>query len=398
MRSPALLLTALVLLAAGAFSATATPVISAGECTLAAKHLPHDPCDLARYKFLGQWVTNGQTPFRDYEAEYPPLAVAFFGAVRAVTTTDRGYVAVFTAAVALAAVGLALVTASTLLRLGRSPWWLLVLLLPSSLYYLMNRFDVLAVLPLVAAIGALLGKRYRTAGVLLGIAVGVKFFPILLAPLFLITERADRPGVPWRALRFPLAFIGTAAATYLIPALFWGPGVLGAVVMQIARLPARGSLLTALLLHFTSNATTPLAVLLRALFTGLTVVPLVGSALARIPTAEPSRARAVVGWSGLILVTTVLLNPFFSPQFLIWYVPLLLLLTIRPTPAWAALLVLLDLSTFVQFPVVFDLAGPFGAMTTAAILVRSVISAVAIAVLARVALPTLRRTPVPTHA
>lgn len=386
------ILVAIALLAVGFAAARAEPPLSPLDAwRVGPVRFPHDPFDLERYAELGRWVQDGSVPYRDYAAEYPPLAVAFFGLLQAVDASPRGFVELFTAFTVAAALGLLLVTRGALQRLGRSPWRLAILALPSALYFTVNRFDVLVALPLVAALVALLARRYRTAGVLLGLGVGIKFFPVLLAPLFFAVERADRPGTAWHRLRFPLAFVAMSVACYLIPAVFWGgANVVTGVLQQLVRPPTVGTLLTTLALPFTVSNQHPLVHALRFVFVGLTLIPLGWSAVARIPAAGPDRTRVILALAGLVLAVTVLLNPFFSPQFVLWLSPVLLLLDAKPRAWWVALVILLDLTTFVQFPVVFDRIGPFTTATAVAALVRSAVFAALVAVLARTAFPILR--------
>jgi hypothetical protein len=58
----------------------------------------------------------------------------------------------------------------------------------------------------------------------------------------------------------------------------------------------------------------------------------------------------------LTVIAFALFAKFYSPQWLLWFVPLALLL---PLPRWAwIVLVAHDLLSFVQFPVLFDALHP----------------------------------------
>src|SRR5262249_28162587 len=91
----------------------------------------------------------------------------------------------------------------------------LLLLLPATLYFTLNRFDVVPTL-LTALSLRCLGRRWIVASAcFLAAGAMVKVFPAVLAPLMLRYLLPDRRG----ALRWGAAFVVTAAALVLWPLL-----------------------------------------------------------------------------------------------------------------------------------------------------------------------------------
>ncbi len=342
----------------------------------------HDPSDLARYAELGQWSKTDLVPYRDYIAEYPPLPVALFGVVRALTTSDRGFVALWTFITVAAGVGVLAVSRRLLSALGRSPWWLLLLSLPAGVYFTLNRFECLVILPMLAALLALHRGRNRWAGALLGLAVGVKFFPIVLLPLFLLAAArgADRR---WFRSPFVLPFLATTAVAYGVPALLWRADTLVPILLQLGRQPNVGSTLFALLAPFRLGPNHPVALTLQVAFSLIAAFAAIVALLPKLPEPGASRTADLAGRSAAVLLVGVLGNAFFSPQFLLWFLPLLLLAPVARSVRWAGMLVALDLVTYAWFPLVFDAAGPTGPWSEGVALLRVALYAGTLTVLIR---------------
>ena len=173
-------------------------------------------------------LSEGKRPYLDYPVEYPVLIGGFMevaslvaklsnpahageeaaaGADRTATFFD-----VSTLFMAVAALATALCTARAA---GPRPWdGAIVAAAPAVVFFLGTNWDMAAVAFGSAAILAWARRRHGLAGVLLGLGVATKLFPVLfLVPLFVLCLRAAR-------LR---AWFATAAATVLTVALVYIP-------------------------------------------------------------------------------------------------------------------------------------------------------------------------------
>jgi hypothetical protein len=213
----------------------------------------------------------------------------------------------------------------------------LLLLLPATLFFAVNRFDVLPVL-LTALSLACLGRRWVTASAcLLAAGAMVKVFPALLAPLVLRYLLSDRR----LALRWAAAFAVTAAALVLWPLLSEGwQAVWAPYHVQLNRdrflWTAYGYILPPQLADNIWWA--------KAFRLGTLLLAAAALVVRPIPDLPSLLRRAAV-----LLIAFVMLAVFYSPQWVLWLMPLLLPLG-RGRPGLLRLVVALDLVTYLTWP------------------------------------------------
>ena len=324
--------------------------------------------------FAGALQDNRHPPLRDrYFLEYPHAALFLFRAVmacvpvggswpstvldcdypniifhhpegddqRQMWTTFRRAARVFVVVNVLGLLGLMAV-----LRRGLGPdgsWagpvWLLVL--PSSLYFVMCRFDVLPSLCVVLGLAAAGRGRAFLSGFALGAATALKLYPLVIAPLvWRHTTRDARSGAAWAAgFALPLVLVFGAGA-----ALDGVSGVLAPFEFQLKREKEPDWILHGRLIpgYLADSSTARLGVL----------AAVVGGLFALRPGDMGSLLRRCAA----ALIVFANLQVFFSPQWSLWFVPLLVPLARR---SWlvVVVVVLLDLLTYLAFPVLFDLMG-----------------------------------------
>ena len=257
---------------------------------------------------------------------YPPVAEAWFTAVAAVTPWSAGTLGLQVAS-ALLAVAVAVALAALLRRAGRDPrhalWWAwcpLVLLETGNGAHV----DVLAAALLVAA-AALGGStatthgRHWGAGVLVGLAAGVK-----LTPLLVVVGLAPVLGRRWwRGLPAPVAAVWTLAASYAPHVVVAGSLVLGYLPGYLLEEDAAGRSATLRLLLPAAAVPWATAVVLLA-----TVLLAVREVSRRPVTSRSVAATGATTYGVLLLVTT----PTYG-----WYaVPLLALAVLAGRLEWLA--------------------------------------------------------------
>ncbi|MFI8517439.1 glycosyltransferase family 87 protein [Streptomyces sp. NPDC085481] len=210
----------------------------------------------------------------------------------------------------------------------RRPWdALLVALAPAFLLTATINWDLLAVT--LAAASLLMWSRGRTlgSGVLLGLATAAKFYPVLLLlPLFLLCWRAGK----WR--EFGTAVLGGAGAWLVVnlPVMLLAPeGWKQFYVFSTERNVDFGSVWL-FLSQTTGGQIPPATANIWALFLML----LAAAGLTYLAFTAPRRPR-LAQLAFLIVAAFVLTNKVYSPQYVLWLIPLAAL----ARPRWRDFLV-----------------------------------------------------------
>jgi hypothetical protein len=217
-----------------------------------------------------------------------------------------------------------------------------LLALPAALYFGVNRFDVLPAL-LTALSLACLGRRWVVASAaFLAAAMMIKVYPVLLAPLVVRFLWPDRRA----ALSWAAAFTATAAAIVLPPLLSWGwEPVWAPYRFQLMRRPFPPTIYGYILPESLGGSDR------RGQVFRLGTLAL---ALLLLVLRRPTDLASLLRRGALILIVFVTLPVFYSPQWILWLVPLLAPLTRRYWPV-LVLAVALDLITYLTFPVIMEI-------------------------------------------
>jgi len=308
--------------------------------------LVRDDIDRNIYAQRGEFaVKPGARPYREVTSEYPELATYFFALPYLVTRSVATYRIVFSVLMAAAMGGLAFVVADLARRLGRSPARALLLLLPGTLYFGINRFDALPALLSVGAASALLGRRTALAHVLLAAAFLTKAYAVLYLPLFLAVSVRD--GGRRRAARDLAIFVGVIAVASAQLALWAGvDAVLAPFRYQLGRQENPESLYH----YIAAGLALAARPWLKGIFLGLQAAP---AALAIVGARDGD--RAILRWMTAITIAFVVFSRFQSPQWVVWITPLAAVAASGPLEL--ALVVALDVLAYVYFPLGYDIAG-----------------------------------------
>jgi uncharacterized membrane protein len=312
-------------------------------------------------------------PYRDFFMEYPPGALAVFLPPAAFS---GHYNAAFKALMALCGVAALFLLALLLARLGASRSRLcagvgLFALSPIALGPIsLNTYDAFPALLVLAGLVLLLAGPATCAFALFGLAFAAKVYPLVVIPpalLFVLRTMGRRS-----AIRAGAAFVA-AVVVAVVPFLALAPHGLAESFRAQA---GRG-------LQVESLGGSSLAVADRLGLYGATVVHRTGHAisyeltgslpdtLAALSSAAQVAAVLLVVWlyarrrdeaAGLALAFTAAVagflafTRFFSPQYLVWLVPLVVLLG---PDAWVLTAVALVLAQvwFFHYSNVFTLGG-----------------------------------------
>jgi hypothetical protein len=333
--------------------------------------------DTPIYERYGEAMTQGQVPYRDFTVEYPPAALPVF----LVPALGEGrYGRRFEGLMAAFGVGCVLLVAAV-----SSSLWAPVLIGVSPLLLgsvMLSRFDFWPAVLTAAALALLVAGRFRLGLGTLGLATAAKLYPAVLAPIALAhvwrTRSRREAGV------CAAAYVGVVAAIVLPFASIAPAGVWDAFWRQAGRPLQLESVGSAFLLaahhlfgldltmessHGSQNLAGALPDAVAVLSTILQLAALVAIWVwhARGPTTNE---RLLVA-SAAAVCAFVAFGKVLSPQFLIWLIPLVLL--VRDRVAAALLLAALVL-TQLWFPYRYwDLALEFDAAISWLVLVRDVV-------------------------
>jgi hypothetical protein len=225
------------------------------------------------------------------------------------------------------------------------PAWLLVL--PATLYFTANRFDIVPAVLMGASFFCLGRERVAASAFLLGAATLVKVYPVLVAVLFIRYLSNDlRKAALWTTL-YGLTLIGC-----LLPPLSqWGwEATVAPYRYQLSRPLEEVLTFYNRILPYSFGEDT---------FRGKTfrIGTLLGT-LGLLILYRPADLASLLRRTTVLLAVFVSLLVFYSPQWIVWFTPLLVPLAGLHRPI-LILTVALDLVTYVTFPLVFDLSGEY---------------------------------------
>ncbi|SNR39801.1 glycosyltransferase family 87 protein [Actinomadura mexicana] len=319
--------------------------------------LQKQPCASVRFDFLKttanacytdvyplyyvRGLSDGKLPYFDTftgsdirYVEYPVLSGGFMQLVAWLVKpfgVDSRGLAFYNGTVLLLAVLAVVAVLATAYAAGRRSLrtGLMVALSPALLLTAYINWDLLAVALSALALAAWSARRPALAGTLLGLAIAAKFYPLLfLGPLVLLCVRAGQ----WRPMGRMLA--GTAAgwlAVNLPVMLFAWDGWKEFYTFSQKRGIDWGSIFFVLQDHGLEKPASDTD-LLNLFGTGTFLVLAAGIAV--LALAAPRRPR-LPQLMFLVLVAFMLPNKVWSPQYVLWLLPLAVLARPKP-PAFVA--------------------------------------------------------------
>lgn len=374
-----------------ALAAAVAFVVLAGAAAFAWEASDRQVTDVALYRTYGERVAGGDVPYRDFRLEYPPGALPVVVVPALLTSSADGYrIALGTLLALVGALGILVVALArgTARRPGRETALVLGALALSPLALgalLLDRFDLLPAALTALVVLALVGGRDRLGAVLLGVAIAVKLYPVVLLPLAVVWA-IRRKGTREGAVVAAIAAAVTALA-YLPFALVAPEGVATSVGRQLGRPLQIESLGSGVLLalhhvagigldwrssHGSQNLTGAAAdALALALF--LAQVAVLVWLWSRFARGAMSGDRLVLHAVGAV-TAFVAFGKVISPQFLIWPLFLVALLTGRRLWLAGGLYALACALTAIWFPARYwSLVKEFDPLASFLVLTRDVV-------------------------
>jgi uncharacterized membrane protein len=331
--------------------------------------------DVHVYQGYAESLLHGALPYRDVFVEYPPGAFAVFMPPTAFGVSH--YNAAFKSLMALCGAATILLVALVLVELGVTRWRLfavigLLAVSPVAVGPIsLNTYDAWPALLTVLSLFLFLRGRDLLAGGALGLAVSAKVYPIVLLPLAAVYVWR-RSGS--RRVTLALAALVAVAAAVVVPfAVYDLHGVVSSFRSQAERGLQVESLGASLLLAadrlglYDAHVVTTTGVAGRNLTGSLpdavAVATLALDALAVIAVwllyarARESRARLPLAFAAAV-TGFLTFSKVFSPQYLVWLVPLVVLAGSAVAVALTASSLVLAQIWFFHYHALFRLAWP----------------------------------------
>jgi len=310
----------------------------------------HAVTDLTVFYLLARRIASGDVPYRDFPFEYPPLTLPFYLAPDHLHGDLKsgylGYRRWFTAEMLLFAIATCTVVVVTSWRLWRSR----LVSVAAAVFFavslaalgtiVQDRLDMAAALTIAVATLLLVSERLTATAAVIGLGIALKYVPGLLLGLVLPLAGQIR-----RALSLGLVCLAVALAPFL-PFLVLAPQGIGWSLWRHTRRPIEIESLPAtviLLRHVLGGTpahvrwsygsfavTSSWAGVLSFLSSALTIGAIAGvwvlivlarPALSDTPTKLPLAALT-------ILLAAVAPGKVLSPQYLIWLLPLVVLVAL----------------------------------------------------------------------
>jgi hypothetical protein len=245
----------------------------------------------------------------DLPSPYPAGAQLFFCGVTAIHESVSAFKVVFV----LCDFALAFVLLDVLRRSGRPAHMVLVYAWNPLLAIEVagsGHIDIVGALLLVISIAALARKWRAIAGLTFGLAVAVKFLPIVLLPLY------------WKRVRLGYAAVAIAVVALLyIPFLDHGRIPTGSLGAYVSGFRFNGPVFA--MLHYLASPQ-----LLAAL---AVLVGLVTAAFIRRRSATPQLCAHVFAWP---MAASLLCAPVVFPWYLLWLLPFVTSASTLPMIVW----------------------------------------------------------------
>jgi len=312
-----------------------------------------DPADFSAYFERGKWILGPKAPI----SEYPQIPTYLFGfnyflsSFFPSTFQFGAFISIFSLEMAIALFFSVQILYKLLTPEKKA--LCLLLILPPTVYFTINRFDILPVLFSLIAVYYLNQKKWGRASIFLAIATLTKWYPILLFPGAIIYSYT----VEKRFLGRVFIFYFLTIALIILPTFIIGGIEAFAFPYQFHIARGMEYVSIPLLIHDLLKKTDLVNLNLTmyfVIFFLLQVISPVSILLIKLKNIETLFNHFV-----LVISMFILFSRIDSPQWFLWLIPFLILTAKNKFDVW--LIAIFSFSTYLFFPVAFDVFGPSSA-------------------------------------
>lgn len=289
-----------------------------------------DPSDIMVYMERGIWAVKGLKPYIDVFAEYPIIPILIFGGISFLVSYFTGGFQLFyfchllTQFASIAAAAWVFFKKSSA---KMSLIFFVLVFLPASVYFGMNRFDMMFAVGIGLLVHVVFKRNYVEAGILLSLLFFVKWISLLYLPILLLFiwnhDTAACIKVKFdRVIKFCVGAVVTLTVgglllyAWLGVESFWVP-----IRWQMARDPSHGALLYYVLRVLSLTTSKGAAVIASHLSSVLQfavcLIP-VGFAIKRLGVKKAFSNASLI--TSLLFINNgfALFSKIYSPQWILW--------------------------------------------------------------------------------
>ena len=317
-------------------------------------------------------VLQGNLPYRDFSFEYPPFSLLFFILPRLFASTWPAYAVIYQIEVVIVdAIGLFLVYLIAR-RLGKAPWKLMTVYTLCILAIgpiVGQQYDIFPAVMTLAAIYCFWRGYHKTSWALLALGTLTKFYPAVIAPIFLLIYLKNRQ---YKQAAAGLGVFAAICLVVVVPFLYYGSesifnlinyhsqrgiqieSTYSAVLLALRQF---GWIKVGWVFNFGSiNLDSPLANTLARMSTYISALALIITYWFIWSRIKPGKSQftRLAAYSLLVIDVVLVTSKVLSPQYLIWLVPLCPLLFGEWRYHLTAIFMIIGILTYFIFPLNYE--------------------------------------------
>ena len=369
-------------------------------------HWDNPTWDVRLYYYYANLMLDGKAPYKDFSPEYPPLALPFFVLPRLFSHDFNSYLQIYNLEVLAVEVATLVVILGIIYRCSLDderrphPLYAYILLVSSSGQIFLNRYDALPAFLVTLSIYLYVRGDAKSAWAILACSVMTKVYPIILAPLFILTYFR---GGKWRVkecLSGVVTFAGSLTLISLPFLLIAGENVLLPFVYHVERGIQLESTYASLLLWLHQMLGLPVSIVfpfrsyevlspsslaLSQLALPIMLISQLGLYLLFFGSLRKGKedgcqqksddAPRLIRFSLLSTLSFLLSYKVFSPQFLAWLFPLVALMkgSRRAEKNITAIFIVACGLTQIIFPLAYDQLVDLSGLVILVLLLRNLL-------------------------
>ena len=351
--------------------------------------LVRDDQELDTYYQRISYYRNNDLPYQHERIEYPPLAVFYLTVPEIFSENFNGYKQALMVQNIILALFLILLTYLLAKNLNTNKKLLWLFVLPSFVYYILNRFDIWPAFLIQLAVFLLFKKKFIWSFFILSLAFLAKGYAIIFFPIFLIyclNQKKQQAINLFKNRYLYIIVLPFVTITALICTWAGIENGLFPYIFQSTRNFAYGSFY---LIYIKSLMTILPAGLMSAgmfvaakvLFLLQIILPLMLYAGYQFFRKLINNNQEVIHWLILTVMLYMMFSVYYSPQWLVWLLPLLVLARI----GWREILLIIgyDIFNYFTYPVVWNYASPDSSLFGITVLVRTILFVLIILLISR---------------
>jgi hypothetical protein len=308
-----------------------------------------DNYDRTVYFEIGKWFTENTHPI----SQYPQIPTLLFGIdhVFSMWLNTHLQFVVYTAFFSLEMIIILFFAFKALLELLPSSQsnYAFLLLLPPTIYFSYNRFDILPAFLCLIAYSASTKKQWILVSILLALATFTKWYPALLFPGFLIYATRLESKFQWKmVLTFSITCLGILILSYLQGG---AQAILTPYEFHVSR--NMESVAFPVLIYDLIRNLSGININLPHYFLFLFIISISIPVLVFFVSLDS--LGALTSYCIVTISTFVLFSRIWSPQWFLWVIPFLII-SIKSEKA-VILIITYNIITYLCFPVIYDFYG-----------------------------------------